>query len=254
MEENSVYLDGYCRGPHIDNKDRRYSFDHHSECGRFETLSTCEQVLLALDLGFDPSGLAIYINDLDGDGSLSLWLLCNPSKINEAVREQVRLVGRVDAHGPVWDPTVLHKVLYRNPREAQTMEMLREDQSLIDTWFDGGDGALPEPFTPPVCPVGLGIHADGSTTDLKDIRDFADVYAQGLVVAVLGVPGPGGTQGWTIGKKSDFVSYDIPAFLARANEVEPGWGGGSTIGGAPRNEDGTRSRLSIDRVRELFHM
>jgi len=41
-----------------------------------------------------------------------------------------------------------------------------------------------------------------------------------------------------------------PAILAALAAEEPGWGGGSTVGGAPRNADGSRSRLDPDAVFE----
>ena len=101
MAPNSIYLDGYCRGPHINNETKSYSFDHHADCSRFATLSTCEQVLLALELGLNPEGMDIYINDLDADGSLSLWLLLNPEMAEEdGVEFLVKSIGFVDAHGP----------------------------------------------------------------------------------------------------------------------------------------------------------
>jgi hypothetical protein len=42
--------------------------------------------------------------------------------------------------------------------------------------------------------------------------------------------------------------FDIPKLLAALNQLEPGWGGGSSIGGAPRNPDGSRSYLPPDQV------
>lgn len=36
------------------------------------------------------------------------------------------------------------------------------------------------------------------------------------------------------------------------NQLEPGWGGGSTIGGAPRNPDGSRSKLGWTEVWPVF--
>ena len=69
MAPGTIYLDGACRGPKIDVEKRSYSFDHHAECSRFATLSTCEQVLLALDLGLNPEGMEIVLNDLDADGA-----------------------------------------------------------------------------------------------------------------------------------------------------------------------------------------
>ena len=192
MEENTIYLDGACRGPAIDNEKRSFSFDHHAGCSRFATLSTCEQVLLALDMGLDPKGLRVVVNDLDADTSMSLWLLFNPVWIDERVREQVRLIGRVDAHGPLWASTKLHKALSRKPGVAQSFQDLIADQALIDAWYEGGEAALPAPFALPPCPVhGLDVH--GNVVEV--MGDFAAAYAAGAVIAIAKVPGPAGTFG-----------------------------------------------------------
>lgn len=68
-----------------------------------------------------------------------------------------------------------------------------------------------------------------------------------------------GTSEYTVGKASEFVDgFDVPALLASLGESELranprqdpacNWGGGSTIGGSPRNADGSASRLSSDEV------
>jgi|SaaInlStandDraft_6_1057023.scaffolds.fasta_scaffold00956_1 hypothetical protein len=249
MAPGTIYLDGACRGPKIDVEKRSYSFDHHAECSRFATLSTCEQVLLALDLGFNPEGMEIVLNDLDADGSLSLWLLMNPDKVDDRVRNLVRAIGFVDSHGPVRKPEKLHKILSRNPRVAQTRDMMWEDQQHICCWYDHGDEQLPEPFAFPPCPV-HGVDKNGNVVEVSG--DFAAAYAAGAIMALAKVPGPEGTFGWTVGKRSDFAPGDIPGFLAAMNEIEDGWGGGSTIGGAPRKEGGLRSSLGWDTVWPVF--
>ena len=43
----------------------------------------------------------------------------------------------------------------------------------------------------------------------------------------------------------------MPEILAALSLREAGWGGGSTIGGAPRHPDGSRSKLPPDVVFEL---
>ncbi len=53
-------------------------------------------------------------------------------------------------------------------------------------------------------------------------------------VGVLYDSAPHGTTAYTIAKRSEFVPYDVRAFLFAMNEREPGWGGDSTVGGAPR--------------------
>ncbi len=207
---------------------------------------------MALDLGLDASGFQIVLNDLDADGSLSLWLLRNPEKANDPrVRAVVEHIGYVDAHGPVRAPAKLHKSLSRNPCVPQTIEMLWEDQSKIDAWYEGGDEALPEPFGFPPCQA-FGLTQEGELVEFDSAADFAEVYGAGCIAAVLVPEGPEGTKGYTIGKRSDFVGYDVQAFLASMNEVEPGWGGGSTIGGAPRLDGGLRSSLPLEDVKAAF--
>ena len=160
MVDDTIYLDGACRGPAIDVGRRAYSFDHHAGCSRFATMSTCEQVLLALDMGLNPKGFRVVVNDLDADTSLALWLLFNPHKVDDRVRQEVHKIGRVDSHGPLWSPTKLHKALTRRPGVAQTFQDLIADQEKIDAWVEGGDRALPEPFAMPPCAV-HGLDRDG---------------------------------------------------------------------------------------------
>jgi hypothetical protein len=58
---------------------------------------------------------------------------------------------------------------------------------------------------------------------------------------------------YTIAKQSDLVTgFDIPCLLGLLDRVEAGWGGGSSIGGAPRRSNGSRSYLDPDRVYELI--
>ncbi|MBD3311008.1 MAG: hypothetical protein GF349_00745 [Candidatus Magasanikbacteria bacterium] len=252
MQPNTIYIDGSFRGPAIRNDIRTYSFDHHAGCSRFATLATCEQVLLAMDLGLDVSGMTVVMNDLDADGSLSLWLLRNPKKSQTPeIRAIVKEIGFVDAHGPVRTPAKLHKSLSRNPRVPQTIDMLWDDQGKIDAWYERGDEALSEPFSFPPAPA-FGLTQEGELVELESAADFAEVYAAGCVAAVMVPEGPEGTKGYTIGKRSDFVSYDVQAFLASMNELEKGWGGGSTIGGAPRLDGGKRSSLPVETVKSVF--
>jgi hypothetical protein len=53
-----------------------------------------------------------------------------------------------------------------------------------------------------------------------------------------------------VAKRSEFVKAFPGARDPRWRwgGIEPGWGGGSTVGGAPRNADGSRSRLTPQQV------
>lgn len=252
MEEGTIYLDGVVQGPVIDNERRSFSFDHHGDCVRLATLSTCEQVWVALKLGLDPQGLKVVLNDLDADASVALWLLRHPGRIGEErVVEVVRRVGFVDSHGPVEEPLRLHRALSHFGEDEQTLEILWADQGLIDKWYEEGDGALPEPGERRRV-FAFGVDREGEVRDFEAVEGFAELYEAGVLAAVVCPEGAEGTVGYTVGKRSEFVSFDVAGFLAKMNELEPGWGGGSTIGGAPRGEGGRRSELSVEQVRGVF--
>jgi hypothetical protein len=252
MADSTVYLDGAVQGPVIDNDRRSYSFDHHAGCVRAFTLASCQQVAQALELGWDNRGLDVVVNDLDADTMVSAWLILHPERIREErVQELVNRVGFVDAHGPAipgHKPHPLHFALTPRYGQEQTEELFRSFLATLDNWFETGK----EPSAREDRPApAFGLTADGELNDLGAVTGFEEVYKT-CVVGVVMVPGVGDTVGYTVGKVSDFVSYDIKAFLARCNEIESGWGGGSTIGGAPRLEGGKRSSLTRSQVEEIL--
>lgn len=264
MRPNTIYLDGAVQGPIIDNDRRSYSFDHHGGCVRAFTLATCQQVAIALELGLDPEGLDVVINDIDADTVLAVWLLQNRlDRIDcadlddlfdakDRLDELVERIGFVDSHGPAvpgHPPHPLHAALTPRFGEAQSLAMLEEYLQQVDRYIE--TGAAPEARAPQRAPA-FGLR-DGKLVDLGMVSGFQDVYGAGCPVGIVCVPGADGTTGYTVGKVSDFVQYDIGAFLARCNELEPGWGGGSTIGGAPRLE-GRRSSLTREQVEHLLEV
>src|SRR5262245_4412449 len=85
LPARSIALDGYAQGPYVDPEGERYSFDHHANCVRHATRSTAEQVLDALSLDLDPTDFFVFINDVDLDTALSVWLLANPHRVHEEV-------------------------------------------------------------------------------------------------------------------------------------------------------------------------
>jgi hypothetical protein len=259
MAPNTIYLDGAVRGPMVNNEKKSYSFDHHDDCVRAFTLATCQQVLTAMELGFDPRWSDIVVNDLDADTMVALWLLLHPERAaDKDIKRMVNAIGFVDSHGPVipgHEVWPLHMALTPRRGVEQTEEMLRQLLEILDRWYETGEEPAPRPSTP--APA-FGLSLSGEMIDCGDVADFRDVYGAGCVVGVVAVPGPEETTGYTVGKVSDFVSYDIRAFLKRANEAEgctdpsKSWGGGSTIGGAPRKDGGLRSSLTRGQVEDLL--
>lgn len=252
MVPRTIYLDGVVRGPVVDNERRTYSFDHHGDCVRLATLATCQQVRTAIELGLDPAGYQVVLNELDADGSFALWLLRHPQRAEEPrVIELIDCVGFIDAHGPVREVPDVMRALDHEAGEKQTAEMLWEDQRLIEEWYRDGDEALPKVESTPQIEA-YGLTRDGTVEAIDGITGFSDLYEQGYVAGLLCPDSQEETTGYVVAKRSDFVDYDIAGFLDRMNALESGWGGGSTVGGAPRRSDGRRSDLPLETVLEVF--
>lgn len=276
LPDRHVALDGYVQGPAIDAARRRFSFDHHAGCVRHATLSTCEMVHDAISVGLDPSDLTICVNDLDSDTVLATWLLLRPqATATRRVAAAVRSAGRRDALGPAvgeglcpalrWAlaPMRLRAADLRLLDAAAWFEILAACLERLDAWCAAGaPRSHPEmrPAREPRRPTRL-IH-DGGTWQLvrgSGVADFDRLYAAGLRAGVVARPLANGTWEYTVGKASEFVQdFDVVEILAalaraerRSNPAQADdrtWGGGSTIGGSPRNADGTASRLSPDEV------
>ncbi len=263
LPEGSIALDGFVRGPQIDAAGRRYSFDHHEDCVRHATSATCVQVLDALLVGFDPDGFRVYVNDVDADTVLSVFLLSHPDKAADpAVRRLVEAVGKIDAHGPAYPlpeadhrlaRTYLEAILEaeRNARRKGTYggesirglldESLRATGAWVNAGFPAAEIAAPAPYRV--------LFSEGNMALIEGDREMMGLaYADGWQVLIATLPAKDASRAYTIAKRSEFVAFDVPGLLAALHAVEPGWGGGSTVGGAPRNADGTRSCLDPETV------
>ncbi len=268
LAPKTIALDGAVQGPAVDPAGQRFSFDHHAGCLRLVTKATCAQVLDALLLGLNPSGFNVLINDIDGDTVMSVWLLKNPGVVNDPlVQELVNVVGNIDAHGPAYPlndaQAELAHVFYKGVMAPESfaryvakdygtcdLAVLLEDcLHQLRTWHDNPSAYVVN--APKQADPAFEItHKAESFVMVKSAGfAFGACYKQALNAVILYSDCPDGSITYTIGKKSEFVAgFDIPAILAALNAAEPGWGGGSTIGGAPRNADGSRSRLTPDEV------
>lgn len=273
LERKSIALDGYVQGPAIDVEGERFSFDHHEKCVRLVTRATCQQVMDALLLGLNPRGFTVHINDVDGDTALSVWLLRNPNRVTEArVRALVESVGAMDAHGPAYpvlDPTLCRQFFDHAMAPEGTARRNKtygtcDLADLLETCVRNIGALVDEKLEMPAAetkPRSFKITHEGNggwvmVTSNDFIFDL--LYAKGYTKAIAYQVMPDGSYAYTVAKKSELVgSFPVGptskegSILHALNKTEPGWGGGSTIGGAPRNKDGSRSRLTPDQVFNL---
>jgi hypothetical protein len=276
LPPRSVALDGAVRGPVLGDEEDRWSFDHHDDCGRLVTAATCEQVYTAIALGMDISEREVWVNDLDGDTVLSIWLLRNPEYViggDMNARSLVRGVALLDAHGPAGYRLMnqsekkfaeaffsvfrdLSRPGYAQQRFAEWPALVEDAMQKIWEVYIGKIRARdPEPATfailyetPSMClarATGFGA--------------FEVLYNKGYKIVGLCSEGSDGSTIYTIGKISDLVRYPLGpgnkpgSLLGRLNAREPGWGGGSSIGGSPRLPGGVASRLTPEEIWQMMH-
>ena len=270
LPENSIALDGAVQGPQMDPATLRWSFDHHGGCIRLVTASTCEQVRTALMLGlYVDSDTKVYVNDIDADTVLAVWALKNRNRLSEPVVKQLfEMVGAVDAHGPFFEQHPMHRHLTPARGVEQDFGMLVHLLFLVDDFVDGR-------FSPSLS-ADQGAESGSMVFDYSRgwqqgplTRGFKPLYDSGYVAAVLFDLLDDGTYRYTLAKASDLVPIRIGPIghpdgtllgkLAvgerQKNPHQPpesNWGGGSSIGGSPRNADRSSSRLNPHEVLQIL--
>jgi hypothetical protein len=269
LPPRSIALDGYVQGPAIDAECERYSFDHHGGCVRHATRSTCEQVRNAIVLGLSPAGFTVYCNDVDLDTALSLWLLANPHRAaEELVGQLVVSAGHLDAHSGAWpvseamrhviewlsepETTARANGSYWSMSNADLARLLADMSRRVDVYTHGQARAEVTKFAIDESYVIELTGTDWVLARVVGTRAHAALFRDGHTRVVMYRQLPDGSYGYTVAKRSEFVKFfPVVEILQTLASIEPGWGGGSTIGGAPRHPDGSRSRLEPRKVFEI---
>lgn len=263
LPSKSIAVDGYVSGPELDADNQRYSFDHHDRCVRLVTKASCEQVLEAIMLGLAPKDMSIFINDVDGDVVMCWWLLNNPSRaFDPKIRQLVADVGGKDSHGPAYTPIdvqqtrvyfegVMKPLLELRKSgtygQANLEELLFECNERLEQMLAGTFD-----YTLQNRDIEYKIVQQGTGWIMVStkVNAFPRLYSEGHLRVVQFNIQEDGTIAYTVGKKSEFVDK-FPVgphskkgtILQTLASLEPGWGGGTTIGGAPRLASGERSKM-----------
>ncbi len=262
LPPRSIALDGYVLGPRIDAENERYSFDHHGDCVRHATRSSAEQVHDAIVLGLTPKYLTVYVNDFDLDTALAVWLLHHTERAREPlVNRLVHGAGLLDAHSGAFPlsgdlPTIVEWLsepetrarasgAYYQLDSAGMRSLLDEIGRRVSVYADGASAAYTEDFRIDNRYEVLHRGTGWVLVESLGTRAHARLFAEGHERVVIHTNLPDGTHGYTVAKRSEFVKcFPVQRILAALDAREPGWGGGSTVGGAPRNADGSRSSLA----------
>ena len=268
LPEFSIALDGYVQGPRIDSKHKRYSFDHHGDCIRFCTTSACMQTWTAILLGLNPQDYTVFANDIDADVCVSVWCLKNPERCTEPlVKKLVNAVGIGDMHGGALTSNGMTKTVewisapetdskrnndYHKLSNDGLGTIMESVLHRIDMYVNGEASAEIAKQAKHGEYKILRNENNWVLAESQDPHALSSLYQGGFDRILLTRPQEDGSIAVTIAKKSDFISsFPITKMYDELNKLEDGWGGSSIIGGAPRNDDGSRTRLSLDKICEI---
>jgi hypothetical protein len=269
LPDYSIAIDGFVSGPAIDVERHRYSFDHHAGCLRFCTSSACMQSRDAVLLGLNPDKYTIYCNDVDSDVCVSIWCLSNPTRCKEPLVEKlINAIGKGDMFAGAIEINGMKKVVewicepqtssirngdYEKLSDEGLKPILESMLHRIDLYVNGEAGIevakqqYHEEFKV------LRQENGWALIESEDPHILSTVWHSGFERVVIVRPLADKSTAVTIARKSDFIeNFPIDRFYIALNSLEPGWGGSSSIGGAPRNSDGSRSHLSVKKIIEVI--
>lgn len=265
LPEYSIALDGFVQGPHIDDEHHRYSFDHHDGCSRFSTLSACEQAWTAIMLGLDPISYTVYCNDVDADVCASVWCLKNPERCKEPlVAKLIDAIGKYDRYAGAFEINGMKKIVewvcapetdskrngdYNKISNDGLNSILESVLHRIDTYVNGEASVE---FTKQQTNYDFKILRNENGWVLIETHDphaLGAIWNAGFERIVVIRPLEDKSNIVTIARKSEFVDgFSLNKIFSALNKIEPGWGGGVAIGGSPRNEDGSGTKLTIKKI------
>ncbi len=282
----TIYLDGAGSGPPLIDAERDIiNLDHHDECVRPFTLSTCEQafVLVAKGFDFDTRDWRIYANEPDLDTLLALWVLLNHRRLKAASERLLdhlvpllRVEGAIDVHGLdgrklTGYPADQEERLYGELEEIgsierelkstgewatvdfveYTIDRLRAlDRLLYDPGdFDGRAGL--EEIARAELPGGDLVIACRSSASIYQVeKEMSSVYGDRLALLVLEkLPGT-----YTLRQVAAFSKHNLGRIYDWLNLLDRNagnsksgerWGGSEEIGGSPRSAG---SALKVRRI------
>jgi hypothetical protein len=202
---------------------------------------------------------------------LSVWLLQNAARWKKKemvykIAPLVIAVGQRDCHGPVYpvfaaplasyfhlvimEPLRVHRKVTGNAPIEETVLMACL-QCMVHWWNDDlktADMKVSEVIVPKITHHGTWVFADAGTTNFaENVAGAGWLYEQGFDRLVLCSQLLGGKYTYTIAKRSDFITgFPLDKIFNTLNLTEAEtrgatlglnqkWGGGSSIGGGPRD-------------------
>lgn len=271
LPHKSIAIDGFASdGPRLDPDNERFSFDHHNNCSRFATNSSCMQSYLAINLGLDPSDYTVFANDVDIDVCASIYVLKEYEKCKELplLKKLIDAINIGDVFGGSINLNGMSKVVsyisapeldskktgdFENLSDSSLLNILEATMHRIDEYVNGDiNSSQMEPVKHGIFRV-VKEFSNWVLVESSDTHVYPHLYSCGFDRIVRYNKQKDGSLAITLAKKSDFITgFPITKMIEEFNKIEPNWGGGTSIAGSPRNSDGSRSKLALDKIIEVI--
>lgn len=276
----SIALDGFVSdGPKYQREGPYLNANHHEGVNRLATLSTSQQVLMNIRMGMDKAFSKngefcpnVYVNDCDQDVCASWYVLANPDiakQISHPILNRfIHVAGVMDSTAGAFPYDRSQRVLgelawifepYTQFRASGEMARRDNDQyksiifdvaDRISQHIQGEGKSIPLDTKYQAVGGGQGwkmIEEQGKDGRVGALLDGIDSYVSVQQIA---------EDRWryTIGRRSEFIPFDIPGIVDMLNLAEGNdrdrWGGSDTIAGSPRVGG---SKLPPDVVERLIN-
>ncbi len=280
---HSIALDGYVAdGPQWDEATVNANFDHHSGVVREATMSTAMQVYFALKGGLSErytNKCDIYINDVDQDTCMAIWLLLHANLFEGTsslphINRILTLNDRMDITGGAFPMNLDDKVYYQHcwifePYTSlrKTGEIAKRNVKVYESCLQAVFGRLDKLLMGtageyiPEIPFDI-LHSSKNLVVVDEtfggIEARHALFANGTIKnAYLSVVAKrdDGRFVYTIGRRSRYVHFPIHQIYKKLNEIEgcqPNdcWGGSDIVGGSPRTSG---SNLSWNQIVDVIN-
>lgn len=284
----AIALDGFVSGPSLyDPSGPWVNLNHHEGVGRLATRATCEQALMSLQMGLlepfmvgdQPRG-TLYVNDVDQDVCLSVWLFQHHLQLGsrewERVHRLVSLEGILDTTAGAYpfplDSADLREIAwvfkpysdlfrsrYRPQLDSRAMAAVIEAVGNHISGYVRGHAQL----------IALDLRYDrlggGSSWALvreHGLQSRTAMRAHGIRAFVsVRTRASSATPRWdyTLARMSPYVRFPVVDLYEVLNEAEhigpeesDRWSGSDTIGGSPRHRGSGLSPEDITQVIENY--
>lgn len=259
----SIALDGFVSGaPEYDPSGPYLNANHHEDVDRLATLSTAQQILMFTRMGMDKAfsfdgtfAPKVFVNDCDQDVCAAWYLLSNVSKAihpTPALNRFINVAGTLDVTAGAFpydkDMKILGELAWVfEPYTAfrASGEMARKDNAQYESVIHNVAARISRHLAGNGESVRLDtryeeIGGGQGWTMIKEVGQDGRVGAlvDGIDAYVSAQELADNRWRYTVGRRSEFIPFDIPAIMNLLNEAEGAtddrWGGATIIGGSPR--------------------